>query len=489
MFPAGSRKPAGNKSPASAASRKPVGKTGSSAARKPVSSALRKPISKQPSQISRLAEKMKKIKLISPVKLAGYFSLIVVGLLVLALIGYQIYLHFYLSLRTMTAVEITISETIETTGWTVRDETVLSTDKSGVIVPDVDNGGKVSKGQAVALVFESTEAANAYSRIAQIDQAIAEFESMITAKEDINFENSVDGIIDNELLALARAARSGDLPQVDSVNDQILYLLNKKQIANHAAENFNENIAALKAEREALAAAYPNAPGRITSSLSGYYVGKVDGYEQILTTQALGEMTPEAFDAALASYTGEVPTAAVGKIADDYIWNIVCTITAKEAEKLSVGKSYSLELPYSEVESVSARLTALNPGAEDKVLAVFEINVTISELLEVRSQPVTIVLVKATGLGVPRDALRVEREVVSNTDENGNKLEDGVHEVSNVGVYIMYGRAIKFRKVEIIRSVGDMVVVEINNGSGWLRRYDEIIVGGRGLYDGKIVQY
>ena len=57
------------------------------------------------------------------------------------------------------------------------------------------------------------------------------------------------------------------------------------------------------------------------------------------------------------------------------------------------------------------------------------------------------------------------------------------------GVYIRYGNIVSFRKIDQIYSEpADYVISKETNEKGYLHMYDDIIVGGRGLYDGKIIR-
>ena len=57
------------------------------------------------------------------------------------------------------------------------------------------------------------------------------------------------------------------------------------------------------------------------------------------------------------------------------------------------------------------------------------------------------------------------------------------------GVYIRSGNVVAFRKIEQEYSEpADYVICKETDESGWLHLYDDVIVGGRGLYDGKIIR-
>ena len=56
----------------------------------------------------------------------------------------------------------------------------------------------------------------------------------------------------------------------------------------------------------------------------------------------------------------------------------------------------------------------------------------------------------------------------------------------DTGVYVKLGNIVRFRKIDIAYSDEDMVLATCPDGeSGYLRQYDEIIIEGTDLYDGK----
>ena len=91
-----------------------------------------------------------------------------------------------------------------------------------------------------------------------------------------------------------------------------------------------------------------------------------------------------------------------------------------------------------------------------------------SALATMRTGAMTIVSGSFKGLKVPRKALRV----VDNT----------------TGVYILSGMELKFIPVNVLYNDGEQIICVLENKtSGVLKLYDEVVVKGRNLYDGKIV--
>ena len=91
-----------------------------------------------------------------------------------------------------------------------------------------------------------------------------------------------------------------------------------------------------------------------------------------------------------------------------------------------------------------------------------------SELASMRTGPMTVVKKEYSGLKIPKSALRVVN--------------------SKRGVYVLTGMQVKFVEVNVIYSDDDYMICEKQTeDEKVLRLYDEVIVKGKNLYDGKIV--
>lgn len=443
-----------------------------------------------------MAEKNKSSKKKTPTrkstKKAQKPSIIVIILVAVAIYGvYNILYSLANRLETETAQMVTISDTVSTVGIAVRNETIITSDVRGVTVSAVENGGKVFKGETVVNVFDSEAAAQAYVRILEIDEALAEFESMRTAGEENAAEiSAIEKQTNNRLLALSSSIYNGDVPQALELSDDILYMLNKGQLATKQVDNFDARVSTLEAEKEQLSQMYGIEPNSLHSPLSGYYISDVDGYESLLNTDILEGLTPEMLEKIMTEHTEINDPAIIGKIADDYVWNIVCTVTAEEAEKFTVDKFYTIYLPYSDTDNIETRLVSITPGADgENALLVFKCTYMVSDLASFRSQPIIIQIKKFSGLGVSESAITTRPAVKSDdvVDDTPVSSSDAAEPQEETGVFIMWGNEVKFRRIKEIYRDGDTVVCTVESERGWLKMYDEVIIDEEGMYDGKIV--
>ena len=119
--------------------------------------------------------------------------------------------------------------------------------------------------------------------------------------------------------------------------------------------------------------------------------------------------------------------------------------------------------------AVPVTVYACNKDSKGNLAVVFRCDYMSEELSTIRKETVEIQMVEHTGLKVPKRAIIV--------DEN-----------QQAGVFVRSGNIVSFRKIEQKYSEpADYVICKEIDEDGYLRLYDDIIVGGRGLYDGKIV--
>lgn len=446
-------------------------------------------------------ETKKKLELELPpnvVKIIKICAIVLVSLLLVSYLVYQAYQLAYSKIVTEQALSIELSDEINAVGITVRDEELIENEYSGVIVPAVAEGGKVSKGQVIAYVFKTAEDANAYNRILEIEQQIEEFKSMETAKEEWS---SIDNLLDERINALATAINDGDLDLVDEIRADITYLLNKRQIYKHDVDDFDERIEQLEAEKATLEAKYDIEPQTIKAEDAGYFVSNVDGHENELSIEDSKNLTPQDIDRLIDSLTYVDTSKYIGKIADDYKWHLVSAIPAEDAARLKVGSTYTIKLPYAEVGSVRATLQAVNiTEGDDRAVVQFTCNYLLAELTAIRSQPIVIQVRSYQGIGVKTDALcsqTVTKTItVSASDayaygvtaEEGSKNAEVTYETEQVGVYVLWGTEVVFRYVDVLYSRDGITVVKNRTGDDYyLELYDDVIVEGKDLYNGKII--
>lgn len=354
----------------------------------------------------------------------------------------------------------------DVTGFVVRNETVVEDNVNGVLSYEISNGGRVSKEGTIASVYSNSLDADNRIRAEELDRRIATLQKIQTYN-DLNAADitSINRNIHDALTEVIRSTQNGKV-QSTEYYDVLLENMARRQIITGQASDFNALLASLKAERESLVSSSGQVGGRIVSPMSGYVIYSIDGYENSLTVDGLKTLTADS----LKNVTkGQVSSSAVCKIVSDYEWYIAANIPFSESLNLKEGGKVTLRTALQSVPELTATVKYINKqSVGDEAVVVFACDTMNNELAQIRNIDITIVYNEYEGFKVDNRAIRVV---------DGQK-----------GVYVHLASQVKFVPVEVLWSGSNYSIVkrEASNNKV-LRIYDEIIVKGKNLYDGKII--
>ena len=387
--------------------------------------------------------------------------------LVSVFLFHQIYSSVYKPVTTESASFFEAVDGLKITGTIIRKESVVTNKTKGSLHFSINDGMRVAKDGVVAYIYGNDEASITLSTIAELKKQISDIEDMI-AYNDLQAVDLelVNGKVDKALNGVILSARGGNFSGVNEELGELLSAINRRQLITGEQTDFTAKLESLKTELSSLEATLPTPKGSIKASQSGYFVSGTDGYETVLTGEDLSIITPEYLSSAKPEKT---PDSAIGKIVSDYEWYIAATVSLNDSLKFKEGDSLKINTSIKSHSSLSVNVEKINLSEEgDKAVVIFSCRQMSSELANLRTGSMTVVSDSYSGLKVSRRALRVV---------------DG-----NSGVYVVSGRSIKFVPVNVLYRADDYIICEQQvSNSSVLRLYDEVVVKGRNLYDGKIV--
>lgn len=396
---------------------------------------------------------------------------VLVALFLLVYVGFQAYQILNTSIEVETVGSYKVYETIEAQGLAIRNETVIRQESDGYLFYTTENGGRVAKDGAIARVFPTEN--DAFSQ-QQLDLLDAEIETLraINAQGTSNRANlsSINKQLNNAWLALVESAQSPSFITMPELRADLLALINKQQITIGKVENFNDRLAVLNSSRESLAGSFSKSTAEIRSPIAGYFVNRTDGFESSLTVEKATDMMPADVSRTLAeSPAGE--TTGIGKVVGDYEWYLACVLPVEQASQLKEGAELSVRLPFVLNQAIPVKVAATNKDKDGQVAVIFESSQMSKELSSIRNEQVQIQIKEYEGLRVPDTAMQF-------------------NDKQEAGVYVRVGNALAFRRVNVLyHSEHDRYsICEQTDEAGFLRLYDNIVVGGKDLYDGKIIR-
>lgn len=419
-----------------------------------------------------------------------------VAFLLLFYIGYQVYNANYTSVKTEVAVYVQAddpgtAEVVQATGTAVRKESVIQQQTNGVVTYVVEDGGKVSKGGTIAELYATEQDAAAQQQIETLNLQISQLQKLSSPGSTYAVDqDSLTKQISQKLIALLQTSASGEYDALDEPREELLYVLNERQIVTNKVSDFNDRINSLIQQRDALTA-NRQVLGTVTAPSAGTFISEVDGYESVFDYDSILTITPEQYQQKLETQVSP-PADAVGKICGEFKWYFVCVVSAQDALKFIEGNAVSLSFPFATSDSVTAVVRAVNQESiESQAAVVLECSTMNEELARLRTETCAVSVTEYSGIRVSQKAVHFAEVTRTVENEDGEETTE-TREVK--GVYVMHGSEIVFRQIVPLYSTSTYVICDPNPDpeelmtSETVQLYDEIVVEGTDLYDGKVVK-
>lgn len=379
------------------------------------------------------------------------------------------------SYDTETADEVTEQEKISLKAFLVRDEEYINQKTTGTVVPLIKDGMRVASGDAVARVCNSSEDAAAVSKLVETKESLARYQE-ISEQTELNALDmeKLNKAIDASYTELLKTANNGDFSDLTKNTEELENKLASKQILKDGTINLTDKFNKLNAEIQSLEAKNINTSD-VIAPLSGYYISNLDGYEGAMDYDKINSLTVSDAEKLFERKPDDV-SGQMGKIVGSYKWYLVTVMDGKYSLVLNEGDKMKINMPYYGFKNDEVVVEKISKTDGGKVAVAFSCNMMNETYANMRIEDIELVFREFTGYKVNSSSIHREK------DEKNEDIDV---------VYILRGDIMNARKIEIIYDAGDYVVVsedtEAKNGFRPIKRYDEVIVKGRNLSDGKSI--
>ncbi len=397
--------------------------------------------------------------------------------------------------ETEVAEEVTVQDTVKLDAFIVRDEQYISGTTDKTIVPLVSDGDRVASGDAVARICKQEQDATDYAELEESkkirdryvrlnEQTELDALDMQKLNKDINSAYS-------KFLMVISSRNYNDLNE--SIND-LEDSLASKQVLKDGTIDINSKIEALNkriAELEAKKISAEDVP----APRSGYFISNIDGHEDTLVYSELSKLTVEDVECALKKTPKEVK-GAMGKIVASYKWYIVANIESKYSRLLEEGDFLKVNIPEYGYENVTVVVEHISAEKDGKIAVALSCNAMNETYANMRIENVELVVNEYTGFKVKTSAIHTydpskEMTTDNKSDETTQTTNTTAKPENITVVYILRANVMNARRVEVIYTDGDYSIVKSNSESSQgikpIRRYDEVIVKGRDLKNGRSI--
>lgn len=362
-------------------------------------------------------------------------------------IGYYLYDSWKNPFRTSTAQAVTVANSVECSGYVVRDEKTIWVDAEYFSF-EADDGQKVSTGHAVAAIYDSEAA---YARAGQRRELMLQRDSIARIISDGGSRASIY----EQMITLSGAARSGDSEALEGAALSLQTLLLSGGADLQAMlDDIDSRIAAIDAASRDDTEYLPASQAGLFSSFS-------DGYERVGTDRLAG-LYPGDLSAVFS-------TAAPGdaKLVTGIGWCYAAVLDYELTLAMQTGGTVLIGFDSLSGTQFEMEVSSIgSPDNSGRCVVVFSSQKDIDKVLRLREEHATVVLSSFSGVSIPEEAIL--------RDKDGDPF-----------IYVISG--LQARKVEI-------EVISVTDGVATVRSDDRLLVGGAQiivqaseLYDGKVV--
>ncbi len=405
---------------------------------------------------------------------------------VLAYFGIQAANYFTDPLSTTLAYTYQVEEGTSLSGYVVRSEQVLPDDTSGLLQLQRAEGERVSTGGTVALVYADQASLDRQDEIEALEVQLQQLQYAQEAALGSEAALRLDAQIMQRIFSTRSALTAGRLDQVEEQAADLKSLVLRRDYTYSDTTDLDARIQEVQSQLKTLRAQAASSVRRITAPRAGLYSAVVDGYETVLTPDMLSSLTPSALSAVKAD---ESVASSVGKLVLGDSWYYVAAMDAEDAQALQEEGGLSLRFSKGVTQALSVTISSIGPEENGRVVVAFEGRRYLSELTLLRQQRAEVIHSTASGIRIPKEALRAQKVTV---DSEGNRTTEDI-----TGVYCVMGAEARFKPVQVLYTGEDFVLVEstvpvststtASVESTRLRTGDEVIISAYDLYDGKVI--
>lgn len=402
---------------------------------------------------------------INAVRILRWVGLALLAVVFLYVVA-QCFVIFHQSYKTEIAIRHTMSDSVMLDGVVSYEAVpVEGTGELGYLVQD---GERVSNGTVLAELYTDDSQGLLRERLDRLQRTIDLLsKSQNSDSSDLSvLTNQTRQALYNLLDKLDTAEYSG----ITEAVDDFLLAQNRLQVNTGQTGDFSQTLQTLQAEYDEIYAQLSSLQ-TITASTNGYF-SSTDAAPTIQTDpQALDQASPAELQQMLADGFPAADTGRAGQIATGFSWRFYTVCDLETAARFDGITSVKISVPGKQNTPLAATLVECTVSEEDGIAKlVFECQSINAEILSLGQETAQIDIKTYEGIRIDKQALHIV---------------DGQR-----GVYVKYGNLQRFLRITILYEDENYILIPDNGAIGTdneVRLYDEIIVQGTNLENGKLL--
>lgn len=216
-------------------------------------------------------------------------------------------------------------------------------------------------------------------------------------------------------------------------------------------------LAVLCDEKESELAALKSSLSQVATSVaapaSGVFSGVADGYESLIDPVSVLDMTPSQLSGLLGRDVA-APGGTVGKLITSSTWYFAAILAEEDAKGLLEGRTYTISFSYDWFGQVDMTLEQISDPGKRAGRPAVSSRTNLADTTLLRVQTVDIVTQELQGIRIPRRALRVLTETVTD-EETGETTE-----TQYTAVYTVVGTQAELQRVNVLYTDENFYLVE-----------------------------
>ena len=385
---------------------------------------------------------------------------------IVAYLGFSIVSSLRDPLATTAAIEYEAGAGYYASGFLVRSEALIESEYD-ITVFTAAEGLRVAAGQPIATGYLSEDARQRQTRITELSAQIEQLGFADDFSSNMQEKARLDSKIASDLAAFSTYLYRHDMNSVAALSPELKGYILCRSSDSETAKTITAQLARAKQELARLQTSAEEDTKVIAAPKAGYFSSSPDGYESVLTPDALETITTVDYGALQPE---SVPANNAGKMILGNKWYFLTAIPANELPGISRGDTVTVKFARDFYEYIEMKVERVGKNEAGQRILVLSSEYFLQNVVLFRQQSAELTYVSYRGLRVPKTAVRV--------DENGQS-----------GVFILEGANAKWKPIEILHDNGESYVVKLDRSqTANLWPGDDIIVNAKDIYDGKIVR-
>lgn len=387
-------------------------------------------------------------------------------LLFLAFAAYAgVYAYRALRDTTVTAEAVAADVTLggPASGIVIREETVLTSGEAYIDVTARD-GAKVAAGAALATAMKSEAGLARASRMHALELEVARVSAALEELDSAADLTTRDEALRSAVSSLTAAVARHEVSGLDTSTLNLRTLL----FSADASGVSKAELRSLQQELDSLRTSTDSDASVLTAERSGTFSTLVDGYES-RSAADLTDLTPSALQQ-LMEDPDDTPAGAFGKLVTSYQWYFAAVMSAADAENLQVGRTATLNFGRYYGADIFAKVRSISEPEDGNVAVVFRCDTALSDTLAMRRVSANVVFAAYDGIRVPAQA--VESDPASGES----------------WVWTVTAMQLEHKRVDVLYIDDDFALIARSPTVDALREGNTVVVSGKDLYEGKVIE-